>query len=61
MSGHGVYTWPDRRVFEGQFVKDLKEGPGVFRWYTNHIKGLGRTEENLKECGKQAKAQAKGR
>jgi len=26
MEGHGVFTWPDGRRYEGEYVDDKKEG-----------------------------------
>ncbi len=28
MHGVGKYTWPDGRSYEGEYVKDIKEGNG---------------------------------
>ena len=30
MEGTGVFTWPDGRKYEGDYVDDKKEGNGVF-------------------------------
>ena len=32
MNGHGIFTWKDGRVYEGQYTDDKKHGPGEFRW-----------------------------
>ena len=32
MDGRGVFSWPDGRKYEGEYVKDLKEGVGRFVW-----------------------------
>jgi L1 cell adhesion molecule like protein len=32
MHGRGVFTWPDGRKYEGEYVEDKKEGKGVFYW-----------------------------
>jgi len=32
MEGTGVFTWPDGRRYEGDYVDDKKEGQGVFFW-----------------------------
>lgn len=32
MEGTGVFTWPDNRKYEGEYVDDKKEGNGVFYW-----------------------------
>ena len=32
MDGFGVFTWPDGRVYEGQYENDMKSGNGVFFW-----------------------------
>jgi hypothetical protein len=32
MEGHGIFTWPDKRRYEGAYKDDKKEGYGVFEW-----------------------------
>jgi len=32
MDGYGVFTWPDRRKYEGNYVDDKKHGFGIFEW-----------------------------
>jgi hypothetical protein len=32
MHGKGVFTWPDGRKYEGDYLDDKKEGFGVFYW-----------------------------
>ena len=32
MHGKGVFTWTDGRRYEGDFVKDKREGQGVMSW-----------------------------
>ena len=32
MHGRGVFTWPDGRNYEGDYVEDKKEGQGAFTW-----------------------------
>ena len=32
MNGRGVFTWPDGRKYDGDYVADLKEGNGLFVW-----------------------------
>ena len=32
MHGLGVYTWPDGRVYEGEYREDKKHGFGVCTW-----------------------------
>lgn len=32
MEGSGVFTWPDGRRYEGDYVDDKKEGQGSFYW-----------------------------
>lgn len=32
MNGKGQYTWPDKRLFEGNYIDDKKEGYGEFTW-----------------------------
>lgn len=30
--GHGVYRWPDGRVYEGNWERSRQHGQGEFRW-----------------------------
>lgn len=30
--GYGEFIWPDGRVYKGEWVNDLREGHGLFRW-----------------------------
>ena len=32
MHGRGKYTWPDGRVYEGDYLNDQRHGNGVFTW-----------------------------
>jgi hypothetical protein len=32
MHGYGVFTWPDGRRYEGEYVDDKKQGRGMFQW-----------------------------
>ncbi len=32
MEGYGIFTWPDGRRYEGQYIDDKKEGHGNFYW-----------------------------
>lgn len=32
MNGRGTFKWPDKRVYEGEYVNDKKHGKGVFTW-----------------------------
>ena len=32
MEGSGIYTWPDGRKYEGEYINDKKEGHGIFFW-----------------------------
>ena len=32
MHGKGKYTWPDGRIYDGEYVNDKKEGEGVYSW-----------------------------
>ena len=32
MHGVGVFTWPDGRVYDGEYFDDKKQGRGVFIW-----------------------------
>jgi len=33
MEGYGVFSWPDGRKYEGEYIDDLKEGQGTFYWH----------------------------
>lgn len=46
MNGKGIFTWPDGRVFEGNYLNDKKHGPGKFIWPD------GRMYEGVWENGK---------
>ena len=32
MHGHGVFTWPDGRRYQGDYVNDKKHGFGIYTW-----------------------------
>ena len=32
MEGSGIYTWPDGKKYEGEYINDKKEGHGIFFW-----------------------------
>ena len=32
MHGHGLYKWPDGRMYEGNYFNDKKEGYGVYTY-----------------------------
>lgn len=32
MNGRGLFTWPDGRKYDGDYIADLKEGNGFFVW-----------------------------
>jgi hypothetical protein len=32
MDGEGKFTWPDGRIYEGEYKDDKKEGYGTFEW-----------------------------
>lgn len=32
MHGKGIFTWPDGRIYEGEYYKDKKNGEGHFKW-----------------------------
>ena len=33
MDGEGIFTWPDKRKYTGQYMDDKKHGYGLFEWY----------------------------
>jgi hypothetical protein len=32
MDGEGVFIWPDKRRYTGEYKDDKKHGYGVFEW-----------------------------
>tara|TARA_B110000305_G_C19040809_1_gene448099 strand:- start:216 stop:365 length:150 start_codon:yes stop_codon:yes gene_type:complete len=32
MHGNGMFTWPDGRKYQGQYLNDHKQGQGMFEW-----------------------------
>ena len=32
MHGYGTFTWPNGRIFKGNYVEDVKTGYGEFAW-----------------------------
>ena len=32
MHGKGLYKWPNGNEYEGEYVKNIKEGEGEIRW-----------------------------
>ena len=30
MEGSGIFTWPDGRRYDGEYIDDKKEGNGIF-------------------------------
>lgn len=38
MHGVGEFYWPDNKKYIGQYVKDKKEGFGMFMWSENPLK-----------------------
>lgn len=32
MEGSGIFTWPDGRKYDGEYIDDKKEGNGIFYW-----------------------------
>ena len=32
MNGEGVFNWPDKRKYTGQYKEDKKHGYGIFEW-----------------------------
>jgi hypothetical protein len=37
MNGIGVFTWPDGRLYKGNYVDDKKEGWGKFVWQNGRV------------------------
>lgn len=36
MNGKGIYHYLDGRVYDGEFVEDLKSGFGIMTWYVKN-------------------------
>ena len=32
MNGYGIYQWPDRKNYEGEFKNDLRSDNGTMKW-----------------------------
>jgi len=32
MHGKGIFTWADKRKYEGEYFDDKKQGHGIFTW-----------------------------
>jgi len=32
MDGKGIFSWPDSRKYDGDYLDDKKHGYGVFEW-----------------------------
>ncbi len=32
MNGRGTFKWPDKRIYEGEYLEDKKHGYGIFSW-----------------------------
>lgn len=32
MHGQGVFSWPDGRRYEGEYLEDKKHGFGIYSW-----------------------------
>ena len=32
LDGSGIYSWPDGRKYDGQYVDDKKHGHGIYYW-----------------------------
>lgn len=32
MSGRGTFKWPDKRIYEGDYLEDKRHGYGIFSW-----------------------------
>jgi len=37
MHGKGVFSWPDGRKYEGEYLEDKKHGYGMFRWNDGRV------------------------
>lgn len=37
MDGKGVFIWPDKRKYTGEYKQDKKEGYGIFEWSDGRI------------------------
>ena len=45
MHGFGIFTWPDGRVYEGEYKNNLKWGHGKFTWPDKEETGKSRIYE----------------
>ena len=56
MNGKGKFNWPDGKIYEGDFVNDIKEGTGTLflpngkiyknQWKNDQMNGIGTVEFN---------------
>lgn len=30
--GNGIYTWPDGKLYNGEYSQDQKQGFGIYKW-----------------------------
>ena len=37
MHGQGIYTWPDGRIYDGEYANDVKDGFGIYRWADGRV------------------------
>ena len=36
MNGYGIFVWPDKKKYYGNYINNLKEGFGFFYWNNEH-------------------------
>ena len=36
MNGYGIFIWPDKKKYYGNYINNLKEGYGCFYWNDGH-------------------------
>jgi hypothetical protein len=53
MHGFGIFTWPDGRVYEGEYKNNLKWGHGKFTWPDKEETGKSRIYEGKWEMNLQ--------
>ena len=37
MHGKGLFTWPDGKMYNGEFIENIKQGYAEFKWSDGKI------------------------
>lgn len=58
MKGQGRFTWPDKTIFEGKFLKNKKDGPGKLKlasgiqiegtWVDDYLEGKAKVTDKMR-------------